>query len=444
VPGLLRDMTSEGYGCQVPAFLCSCRRGQGEAQSCGDLMRCSVNGIDKHCRGSVGGNASSCFESSLMLEGFQSAGRLPGCYASKCGLREPPREGPACGGSCRHTLHILDPAGAWRECADPLQELPVEGYTGSIRCPIEWDTLCSLPPLEFVQKHASVFAAPDADAGVEASDDEQEEAAVEDVIRWMGSSTSDCRMPEWSNLWHVNSTRPPAGVEIAGVCVSLPVLGGGALVTLLTCCACTFRFRRKASRSPGGPTSYAAARHETPPPTAPMTAAGAGAGEAAGPTLAEQWRVRLQRLPQASAPMVPMVARLPGGGAPRDGPGGAQDDEALALALCFSVSEAGGAGSPPRPARVPDSDQRQLEAAIAASLAEAGAGEHATGAGQRYAEVGGGAPPLDGFDGFASATRKALEESRREEEARRRRAEEEERALLEAALQASQSIPHSS
>ena len=126
-------------------------------------------------------------------------------------------------------LFLLLPYQIWRECRAPLEELTVEGYSGSLKCPYEWDSLCSQPDA-LVRAHADVLVPPSADPGVVA-----DEAAADpaDTYLWKtGSGSENCKMPEWENLWHFNSTKAPAGLLVGELCISLPVYNQGLCILL--------------------------------------------------------------------------------------------------------------------------------------------------------------------------------------------------------------------
>ena len=337
----------------------------------------------------------------------------------------------------------------WRECRAPLEELTVEGYSGSLKCPYEWDSLCSQPDA-LVRAHADVLVPPSADPGVVAV---EEAADTADTYLWKTGSPDSCNMPEWENLFHLNSTKAPAGLLVGELCISLPVMGGGlafvSLVLTAWCCfSCTRRCRRKTrvagrqgypadqmagswgERNPAAISlPYSASRLDLPPasvpPRPPANAAsqvrgvvveGGRPGVVSPASSVEQWR-------QQRANLAPVVTRIPGSEDVRRG------DDDVALAIALSLSESGAARQRPR---VPDADELQVEAAIAASLASSGISAQPAGARVTHNN----ATPVRPSPRDDVRETTAIELSIREHE-RARHLELEEDELLKAAMHAS-------
>lgn len=113
-------------GCQIvrPKFRCS--EGPPANLKCGK----------ENCQGQEFTNSSSCFETSLFLEGYEpDRAAEVGCYESRCLLKS----------DSTYSLQIKDPLGSWHICDKSSKAIKVPGYSGSILCPLEWQAMCTPP-----------------------------------------------------------------------------------------------------------------------------------------------------------------------------------------------------------------------------------------------------------------------------------------------------------
>eukprot|EP00802_Teleaulax_amphioxeia_P006768 Tamp_06773.p1 GENE.Tamp_06773~~Tamp_06773.p1 ORF type:complete len:391 (-),score=40.59 Tamp_06773:143-1315(-) len=95
------------------------------------------DGSTKECMGQAFGASSACFDSSLFDQGFSLQDPPSvGCYEYKCAKDENKTDSP-------YTLSIRATSGAWQECA-PNKEITLPGYTGSIKCPPEYQYFCTI------------------------------------------------------------------------------------------------------------------------------------------------------------------------------------------------------------------------------------------------------------------------------------------------------------
>ena len=93
----------------------------------------SCGGID--CSGAKYSDSSACFESTLILSGYQlpsdqSMAEQVSCYQYRCN-------------ESTNVLEIEDPTGIWRTCTSGNTTFSnVEGYSGYLKCPDDWSLLC--------------------------------------------------------------------------------------------------------------------------------------------------------------------------------------------------------------------------------------------------------------------------------------------------------------
>jgi hypothetical protein len=119
----------EGCGVVRPVFWCS----GGQA-----VVDPKCQGAS--CQGQTFSDTSSCFDTTLFLEGWPAvAAPKVACYENRCLLT------PA----GVYVLEIMDPVGRWHICDEPYKAFSVPGYNGSIFCPPDAEQMCKPPNYGF-------------------------------------------------------------------------------------------------------------------------------------------------------------------------------------------------------------------------------------------------------------------------------------------------------
>ena len=119
----------EGCGVVRPVFRCS--GGQ-------TVVDPTCQGAS--CLGQTFSDTSSCFDTTLFLEGWPAAAAPKvACYENRCLLTP---DGV-------YVLKIMDPVGRWHICDEPYKALSVPGYNGSIFCPPDAAQMCKTPTYGF-------------------------------------------------------------------------------------------------------------------------------------------------------------------------------------------------------------------------------------------------------------------------------------------------------